>query len=164
MAHGKQPARGADDPTSKFVCRNRKARHDYEILDELVCGIVLCGSEVKSVRAGKITIEDSFARVRNDELWLVNANIGEYPQANLMNHDMTQPRKLLLHRRELRKFAERGDEKGFTLIPLDVFFERGYVKVTIAIARGRKEHDHRETIRREVHRKEMRSAMLKHQR
>ena len=95
-----------DDPNSKHVCTNRKARHEYDIVDELECGIALLGSEVKSIRNAKISIEEAYGRVRDGELWLVGANINEYPQANLMNHEPKRTRKLLVQKLELHKFAE----------------------------------------------------------
>ena len=107
------------DPNSKHVCTNRKARHEYNVIDELECGIALVGSEVKSIRNSKISIEEAYARVRDGELWLIGANINEYPQANLMNHEPKRPRKLLVHKRELHKFTESAEQQGFTLVPLD---------------------------------------------
>src|SRR5579885_1013385 len=100
----KKPAN--DDPNSQTVCRNRRARHEYDILDELECGVVLTGSEVKSIRNGKISIEEAYARVRNGELWLMGADIAEYPQATVMNHEPKRTRKLLIRKQELQKVAE----------------------------------------------------------
>jgi len=152
-----------ENPNSHRVCQNRKARHEFDILDELDCGIVLCGSEVKSIRNGKISIEEAYARFRDGELWLIGATIAEYPQANLMNHEPDQTRKLIAHRRELQKFAAQAEERGFTLVPLEVYFERGFVKVKVGLAKGRKLHDKRERLKSESDRKEMRQAMLKRQ-
>ncbi|MEX1097510.1 MAG: SsrA-binding protein SmpB [Planctomycetales bacterium] len=157
----KKKPKAADDPNSKLVCRNRRARHEYDILDELECGIMLGGSEVKSVRASKMSIEEAYARVRDGELWLVGADIAEYPQANLMNHEPKRTRKLLVHKKELRKFAESATEQGLTLVPLAVYFKRGRVKVTIALARGRKRHDKRERLKKEDAQREMRQAMMR---
>jgi SsrA-binding protein len=150
-----------DDPTSKTVCRNRKARHQYDIMDELECGVALTGSEVKSIRAGKISIEEGFARIQNGELWLVDCDIAEYPQATVMNHEPKRRRKLLIHKRELNKFAEQADSKGLTLVPLAVYFSKGRVKVKIALARGRKLHDKREKLKQQTDKREMRDAMAK---
>ena len=144
------------DPNSRTVCRNRKARFQYDILDELECGIALRGSEVKSARNGKISINEAYARIRDGELWLIGCDIAEYPQATVMNHEPTRPRKLLLHKRELHKFAESAEHQGLTLIPLSVYFSRGKVKVKIAIARGRKLHDKRENLRKKEDRRDMR--------
>ena len=150
-----------NDPNSQTVSRNRRARHEYDILDELECGIVLTGSEVKSIRNGKISIEEAYARVRDGELWLINADIAEYPQATLMNHEPKRPRKLLVRKRELRKFAESAEQQGLTMIPLAVYFSRGIVKVQVALARGRKLHDKREKLKRDTAKKEMRQATLR---
>jgi SsrA-binding protein len=161
MSKSKKKAQAAEDSNNRVVARNRKAKHLYEILGDIECGVVLQGSEVKSIRGGKISIEEAYARVREGELWLIGADIAEYPQANLMNHEPKRPRKLLLHKRELRKFAEAADQQGLTLIPLSVYFKSGRVKVQIAIARGRKIYDKREKIKQQTDRREMRSAMLK---
>jgi SsrA-binding protein len=159
MARHKPPSH-KDDPKSHVIARNRQARHEYDVLDELECGIVLQGSEVKSLRAGKVSIEEAFARVRNGELWLVGCDIAEYPQATTLNHEPKRPRKLLLHRRELRKFAEAADDRGLTLIPLSLYFSQGRVKVKVALARGRKLHDKRDKLKKEADRREIRQAML----
>ncbi len=150
-----------DDPLSKTVCRNRRARHDYEILDQLECGIVLTGSEVKSLRNGKMSIEEGFARMQNGELWLIDCDIAEYPQATMMNHVSKRPRKLLLHKRELRKFAEQAAQKGLSLIPLAVYFSRGRAKVQVALGRGRKSHDKRDKLRTQSDKRDIRDAMMK---
>jgi SsrA-binding protein len=143
------------------VCRNRRARHEYDILEEIECGVVLVGSEVKSIRNGKISIEEAYARVFNDELWLIDCDIAEYPQANLMNHLAKRTRKLLLRKRELEKVAEAAQQKGLTLVPLAVYFSRGFVKVRVAVAKGRKLHDKREVLRRKEDAREMRDATLR---
>jgi SsrA-binding protein len=149
------------DPNSKTVCRNRRARHEYDILDEIECGIVLAGSEVKSIRNGKMSIEEAYVRLRDGELWLIGCDISEYPQANFMNHDPTRVRKLLIRKRELQKFAGAAEQKGLTLVPLAVYFSRGFVKVKVAVAKGRKLHDKREALKRKEDTREMRSASLK---
>jgi SsrA-binding protein len=143
-ADSQRDPRTAND---RVVCRNRRARHDYDILESLDCGVALLGSEVKSIRNGRITLEDSFAKLEGGELWLFNVDIAEYPQANVMNHEPRRPRKLLLKKRELAKFAERGSQSGHTLVPLEVFFRRGLVKVTLAVAKGRRQHDKREKLK-----------------
>ncbi len=148
------------DPNFQTITVNRKARHDYEILDELECGIVLYGSEVKSIRNGQVSLEESFAHMKDDELWLQGCHIGEYPQANVMNHIPRRHRKLLLHRKELRKFAEAAKQKGLTLVPLSMYFTRGIVKVKIGMARGRKLHDKRDKLKKDTAQKEMKAAML----
>src|SRR5690606_14776813 len=112
-------------------------------------------------RNNKISIEDAFARFRNGELWLYNADIAEYPQANVMNHEPKRPRKLLLRKRELEKFVKGAEQQGFTLIPLAVSFSRGFVKVQLALAKGRKLHDKREKLKQQTDAREIRSAMLR---
>lgn len=149
----------AEDPNARVVCRNRRARHEYDLLQQLECGIVLAGSEVKSIRANKISIEEAYVRVRDGEVWLMNCDIAEYPQATYMNHEPRRPRKLLLRRSEVRKFAEAAAQKGLTIIPLDVHFSRGLVKLTVAVARGRKLHDKREKLKQRTDQKEMRQAV-----
>jgi SsrA-binding protein len=161
MAGKKKKKQAPADPNSKHVCRNRKARREYDIIDEIECGVALLGSEVKSIRNGKMSIDEAYARMRDGELWLIGSDIGEYPQANLMNHEAKRPRKLLLHRRELSKFAESAEQQGFTLVPLDVYFSKGNVKVRVALAKGRKLHDKRQKLKKDDDRKLIRSAMLK---
>lgn len=149
-----------DDFNERVICRNRRARHDYEIIDTLECGIELVGSEVKSIRAHKVSIEEAYARIEDGELWLLGCDIAQYPQANLMNHEPRRTRKLLLRKRELRKFAEEAAHQGLTLVPLDLHFsKRGLVKATIAVARGRKLHDKREKLKKDTAAKEMRAAV-----
>lgn len=147
--------------TDRIVCRNRKAQHEYEILDQLDCGIMLHGSEVKSVRNNKITIDEGFAKVEKGEVWLYNVDISEYTQANVMNHPLRRPRKLLLKKREIAKFAARADESGMSLIPLDVHFSRGFVKVKLGVGKGRKQHDKREKLKSDDARREIQQAMRK---
>lgn len=159
MAGKKARKKSNDDPNSRTVARNRRARHEYEILEELECGIVLTGSEVKSIRNNRVSIEEAYARLKDGEVWLFNADIAVYPQANVMNHDPRRIRKLLLKKREISKFAETGSQTGLTLIPLSLYFTRGIVKVNLAIARGRKQHDKREKLRKETDRKAIRDAM-----
>ena len=156
----KKKAKDTQDPNSRVVCRNRKASHEYDILDQIECGIVLKGSEVKSIRNNKVSINESYAKVENGEVWLLNADIAEYPQATVMNHEPRRPRKLLMHRSEVRKFAEAAEQQGLTLIPLSVYFVRGNVKVKLSIARGRKTHDKRDKIRKRSDSAEMKKAML----
>lgn len=150
-----------EDPNARVVCRNRRARHEYDLLSELECGVQLVGSEVKSVRANKISIEEAYVKVRDGEVWLLNCDIAEYPQATYMNHEPRRTRKLLMRRSEVRKFAEAAAQKGLTIIPLDVHFARGLVKLNIAVARGRKLHDKREKLKQRTDQQEMRQAVRK---
>lgn len=159
MAGKKSKAKASDDPNSRTVTRNRRARHEYEILEELECGIVLTGSEVKSIRNNKVSIEEAYARLKDGEVWLFNADIAVYPQANVMNHEPRRPRKLLLKNREIRKFAETGSQTGLTLVPLSLYFTRGIIKLKLAIAKGRKTHDKREKLKRDTDRREMQQAL-----
>jgi SsrA-binding protein len=128
----------------RVIAQNRKARHEFEVLDTLECGIVLVGSEVKSLRTGHLAIDDAFARVRNGEVWLMNCDIGEYAFSNLLNHETRRARKLLLHRREIKKFAGQAFEKSLTLVPLRVYFKQGRAKVLLGLCRGKKQYDKRE--------------------
>ena len=150
MAKAKKSKRkktGGEDPNERVVTRNRKAKHTYELVEELEAGVILHGSEVKAVRNGDVNIETAFATVRGGELWLRNLDIGEYAEAGRYNHDRTRDRKLLVKKAQLRKFAEANEQKGLTLVPLDVHIHRGFVKVRLAVARGRKTHDKRQKVK-----------------
>ncbi|MBU6175125.1 MAG: SsrA-binding protein SmpB [Planctomycetes bacterium] len=150
----------APAPGFKSVSENRKAKFHYEILDSLECGLVLHGSEVKSLRNGKCSIDEAYARLKDGELWLVDCEIDEYRQANIWNHASKRVRKLLLHRRELLKFAGRSKERGLTMVPLRVYFtERGVAKCVIGLCRGKKLHDKRETMKKNDAKREMERAM-----
>ena len=148
-----------DDPNQRLVVDNRKAKHKYQILETLECGIVLVGSEVKSVRAGRVSLDESYGRVRQGELWLVGINISEYAQASLMNHDPTRVRKLLVHRREIKKFANLAKEKGLTLVPLKMYFKEGRAKVLMGLCRGKKLHDKRESLKKADSQRQIARAM-----
>ncbi|MCX7832953.1 MAG: SsrA-binding protein SmpB [Ignavibacteria bacterium] len=138
----------------KIVGTNRKAKFQYEIIEKYEAGLVLLGTEVKSLRESKVNIQDAYGKFINDELWLVNSHISEYKYGNINNHDPLRPRKLLLNRRELRKIKSKLQEKGLTLIPTKIYFKNSYAKVEIALARGKKMYDKRETIKkREIERK-----------
>jgi SsrA-binding protein len=130
----------------KVVADNRKARFNYAILDSVEAGLALSGTEVKSLRTGKATIAESYADARDGEIWLVNANIPEYLQANRFNHAPKRPRKLLLHKRQINKLIGAVEREGMTLIPLKLYFNaRGRAKIELALAKGKKLHDKRET-------------------
>ena len=133
--------------SEKMICQNRKARHDYHIMTSYEAGLVLKGSEVKSCREGKANLKDSHARIKDGEVYLVNAHISPYTYANQLNHDPLRARKLLLHKREIKKLYGKLMERGFTLIPLKMYFKNGKVKVEMAVAKGKKTHDKRETIK-----------------
>jgi SsrA-binding protein len=148
-----------DEPREPVVARNRRARHQYEIMDTIEAGVVLVGSEVKSLRAGHASIEEAYARVEDGQVWLIDCDIPELPQASRFNHKPKRPRKLLLHRREVEKFAGEAKQRGCTLIPLKLYFRRGFARVEIALARGRKLHDKREALKKADAQKEMKRAV-----
>ncbi|MFO7445465.1 MAG: SsrA-binding protein SmpB [Ignavibacteriaceae bacterium] len=142
----------------KDITVNRKARYEYSILQTYEAGIVLQGTEVKSLRQGKANLVDSYANLKNGELWLFGTHISEYTQGNINNHEPTRPRKLLLKSNEIRKLIGKVKEKGLTLIPLRLYFKGGKVKVEIALAKGKKVHDKRESIaKRDLKRDQERS-------
>ncbi len=130
----------------KLIAQNRKARHDYSIEDTWEAGLVLTGTEVKSLRAGRASLIDGFAVLKDGEAWLQNVHIPEYTEGTWNNHTPRRPRKLLLHKRELLKLMNKLKESGFTLVPLSLYFKDGKAKVEIALARGRKTHDKRQAL------------------
>jgi len=127
----------------KVVCRNRRARHDYEIEDTFEAGLVLVGTEVKSLREGRVNLRDSYAEVRNGELFLLGVHISPYTQGNVWNHEPLRPRKLLLHAREIDRIGSKVNERGYTIVPTKVYFKDGRAKVEIGLARGKKLYDKR---------------------
>lgn len=129
------------------MATNRKARFDYEVVDRVEAGMVLTGTEVKSLREGKVQFRDSYARISRDEAWLEHAHIAEYSHGNVFNHDPDRPRKLLLHRHEIDRLRSRVEEKGFTLIPLSIYFKNGRAKVELGLCRGKAKQDKRAAIR-----------------
>jgi SsrA-binding protein len=135
------------DKNERVIADNRKARHNYHVLDTLECGIVLAGSEVKSLRAGGLSLDEAYGRVEGDEVWLVGANIAEYSYSHALNHVPKRRRKLLMHRREIRKFAGQAFEKGLTLVPLKMYFKQGRAKVLMGICRGKQKHDKRQAMK-----------------
>ena len=151
----------SSDPNERPIAENRKARHKFHVLDTLECGIALVGSEVKSLRNGKLSLDESYGRVRNGEVWLVGADIAEYVQANRMNHNPKRPRKLLLHRGEINKFAMRAHEKGLTLVPLKMYFKKGRAKLLLGLCKGKKLHDKRETMKKADSQRQIQRAMRK---
>lgn len=147
------------DPNERVVAQNRKARHDYTILETLECGIALVGSEVKSMRTGQVSLNEAYGRIRDNEVWLIGCDIPEYTEASRYNHMPRRPRKLLLHRREIRRFAAHALEQGLTLVPLKVYFKEGKAKVLMGICRGRQKHDKREEMKRTQARREIRQHL-----
>lgn len=139
----------ADMAETKLIAQNKKARHEYQIIDTYEAGIVLQGSEVKSCRKGAVNLKDSYARIDGTEIFLVNAHISPYSNANRFNHEPLRRRKLLLHRSEIKKLYGKMRERGQSFVPLKMYFnEKGKVKVLVALAKGKKLHDRREDIRR----------------
>ena len=149
---------------TKDVCRNRRAHHEYEVLDKLECGLVLTGTEVKSLRDGHAMLEDAYARIDGREVWLIGSDIPEYAMGNRMNHKPKRPRKLLMHRQEIGRFAEKASQKGFTLVPLRLYFKNGLAKVELAICKGKQLHDKREDLKKKDADREMRRAMTQRRR
>jgi SsrA-binding protein len=140
------------------VCRNRRARHDYHVEDTIEAGLVLGGTEVKSLRQGRADLKDSYATFRDGEMFLVGMHIAAYERASHFNHEPTRERKLLLHKRALVRLGIKLKERGYTLVPLEVYFTRGWAKVLLGLAKGRKQYDHRDAIRAKEQRREMRHA------
>ncbi len=130
----------------KIITKNRRASHDYELLDRFEAGLVLTGTEIKSVRANQVSLQRSFVVVREDELWLMESNIAPYAHGNRENHEPTRPRKLLLHRREIIKIMDALAQKGLTLVPTMLYLKNGRAKIEIALARGKKKYDKRQDI------------------
>ena len=138
----------AENTSDRMIAENRKARHRFLVLETLECGIALVGSEVKSLRQGKLSLDESYARLRQGEVWLVGSDIAEYVQAHRMNHDPKRPRKLLLHRREIAKFAGQAKESGLTLVPLKMYFSKGRAKILLGLCKGKKLYDKREALKK----------------
>jgi SsrA-binding protein len=152
-------------PTSneKLVCVNRQARHNYFIDETYEAGLVLLGSEVKSLRDGKANLVDSYAQIRRGEAFLINAHISPYAGANQFNHEPTRTRKLLLHAREIERLTGKTKERGLTLIPLKLYFKDGRAKVELGLARGKKLYDKRDTLRRKVAEREVERSLKSRQ-
>ncbi len=160
QSSGKPPAKSRKSQ-SKQIANNRKARYNYALEDEVEAGIVLVGTEVKALRLGKVNIEDAYAVVKGEELWLLNAFIDVFAQGNRFNHEVRRPRKLLLHKREIRKLAGKLKNKGYTLVPTSFYFNsRGMAKIKIAFGKGKKEFEKRETIKKRDWDRE-KSALMK---
>ena len=147
MAMAKKWKKSELPPGSKLVCRNKRAYRDYFISERCEAGMVLLGSEVKSLREGKVSLGDSYAEVRNGELFFVGCHISEYPWANQFNHEPLRERKLLMHKREIRRLGVKLNERGFTLVPLQIYFKNGKVKLEMGLAKGKRQYDKRETVR-----------------
>jgi SsrA-binding protein len=143
----------------RILADNRKALHDYEILESFEAGVALLGTEVKSIRQGRVNLRDSYARVEGGEVWAFNVHISPYTHRGYVDHEPLRKRKLLLHRGEIRKLIGKTVEKGLTLVPLRMYFKNGRVKLALGLARGKKAHDKRETIKRRETERETRAAI-----
>lgn len=155
----KKAGKKEDDKNERVIADNRKARHNYTVLDSLECGIMLVGSEVKSLRVGGLSLDEAYGRVEGNVVWLVAANIAEYPFSHELNHEPKRRRKLLMHRREIRKFADKATEKGLTLVPLKMYFKEGRAKVLLGICRGKQKQDKRQSIKDRDNKREIDRAM-----
>ena len=145
--------------SEKIVTTNRAAYHDYHILETFEAGIQLTGTEVKSAREGRVNLKDAYAMVRDGEAWLHNAHISPYSHGNRENHEPTRSRRLLLHRREIERLRSRVEEKGLTVVPTKFYFKNGFIKCELAVARGKKLYDKRETEARKTQEREARAAL-----
>jgi len=139
----------------KIIAENRKARHDYLIVDQYEAGLVLTGTEVQSLRLGKANLKDSYAKVKDGEVWLYQVHISPYPFAYFNNHEPLRVRKLLLHKREIMRLYAKANEQGYTLVPLKLYFKGGKAKITLALAKGKREFDKRQSIRDREQKREM---------
>ena len=147
------------EKAQSYIAENRKAHHDYHLLETFEAGLVLLGTEVKAIREGRVNLRDSFARVENGEVFIYNMNISSYSHRGYADHEPLRRRKLLLHRDEIRKLIGKTVEKGMTLVPVRFYFKNGRVKVAVSLAKGKKEYDKRETIKRREVDRETRAAI-----
>ncbi len=150
---------GSSAPFFKDVAVNRRALHDYEILERVEAGISLTGSEIKSVRAGKVSLQEAYARPENGQVWLRGAHIAEYAPASYQGHDPTRSRRLLLHKRQIEELQDEVNQKGLTLIPLRMYLKNGMAKLELALARGRRQYDKREAIAKKEAQREVERAL-----
>lgn len=152
------------EAAQRLIADNRKAFHDYHVLEQYEAGLALLGTEVKSIREGSVGLRDSYARIDNGEVWLLNLHIGPYSHTGYSSHEERRQRKLLLNRDEIRKLTGKVAERGLTLVPLQMYFKKGRVKVALALVKGKQAHDKRETIRRREVDRETRAAVKERQR
>ena len=146
---------------TKLIAENRKARFDYSVEDSLECGVVLQGTEVKSVKEGKISFPDAFAEIINEEVWLKNFHISEYVYSSIFNHNPDRPKKLLLHQEQIKRLQRKVEEKGYTLIPLSFYLKNGRLKVSLGICKGKKQFDKRNTIKDRDNQRDMQREFRK---
>ena len=152
-------AKTAREEAQKIIADNRKAHHDYHLLETFEAGVALLGTEVKSIREGGVQLRDSFARIEGGEVWIYNVHISAYTNRGYSNHEPTRKRKLLLHRQEIKKLIGRTVERGMTLVPTRMYFKNGHVKIALGLAKGKQEHDKRETIKKREADRETRAAV-----
>ncbi len=143
----------------KTITVNRKARHEYDIVETVEAGLVLTGTEIKAIREGRVNLSDAYAKPEGGELWLVNAHISQYSSASYNNHEPTRPRKLLLHKDELQRLSRQVAQKGFTIVPLRLYIKRHVAKVELGLARGRRQYDKRQAIIEQEREREARQAV-----
>lgn len=155
---------GNESDSIVTVCRNRKASHEYELSERLECGMVLVGSEVKSLRENAPGLDQAFARVEGGEVWIYGLDIPEYVQANQLNHKPKRKRKLLLHKEEIERLASKVSQKGCTLIPVEIYFKKGMAKVALALGVGKKLHDKRESLKKAEAKRDINRAMSRRRR
>ena len=152
-------AKTAREEAQKIIADNRKAHHDYHLIETFEAGIALLGTEVKSIREGGVQLRDSFARIEGGEVWIYNVHVSAYRNRGYADHEPTRKRKLLLHRREIKKLIGKTVEKGMTLVPIRMYLKNGRVKVAISLAKGKQDHDKRETIKKREADRETRAAV-----
>jgi SsrA-binding protein len=156
--------RSEREQAQKSIAENRKAYHDYHIIETFEAGVALLGTEVKAIREGNVNLRDSYARVDGGEVWIYNVHIQAYSHRGYADHEPTRKRKLLLHRQEIRKLIGRTVERGMTLVPTRMYFKNGHVKVALGLAKGKQDHDKRETIKKREADRETRAAVKERQR
>jgi SsrA-binding protein len=152
-------AKSAREAAQKIIAENRKASHDYHLFETFEAGVVLLGTEVKSIREGRVNLRDSFARLEDGEAWVHNIHISPYSHRGYADHEALRRRKLLLHANEIRKLVGKVEEKGMTLVPVRMYFKNGRVKIAVSLAKGKKDYDKRETIKRREADRETRAAI-----
>ncbi len=148
----------------RIIAENRKAHHDYHLLETFEAGLALIGTEVKAIREGRVSLRDSYARIEGGEIWAQGVHIGSYSSRGYADHEPLRPRKLLLHRHEIRKLIGKVTERGMTIVPVRMYFKDGRVKISISLAKGKQAHDRRETIKRRETDRETRAAIKERQR
>ncbi len=154
----------ASDSRNRVVSTNRKARHDYVLEDTFEAGLVLTGTEIKSIRAGNVNLVDSYVQAKDGEMWLLNCHIAPYDPASRENHDPRRPRKLLLHKREIARLISRVNERGYTIVPTRLYLKEGLAKLEIALARGKRLYDKRATLSKEQSQRDIERALKQHSR